>query len=234
MSLMAMNTAYVAAFVIGLLSALHCIGMCGGILGALSFSLPAEIRAQPRRLLGYLLAINLGRIASYAAAGALFGWLGGALLAGETRVWLYDALRVLAALVMVGIGLYIGGWFPRFAAVERLGAPLWRLLEPFGRRLLPVYTPVQAVLYGAVWGWLPCGLVYSMLIGSPARAGAAGGALYMALFGAGTLPVLLTGGLLAGRLYRLGQDRRFQVVAGLLVIVLGLSTLHFQGYNATQ
>jgi sulfite exporter TauE/SafE len=229
-----MNTTYLAAFVIGLLSALHCIGMCGGILGALSFSLPANVRAQPRSLVAFLLAINLGRIASYAAAGALFGWLGGALLASDARAWLYDALRILAALVMVGIGLYIGGWFPRFAAVERLGEPLWRLLEPIGRRLLPVQTPLQAVLYGAVWGWLPCGLVYSMLIGSPAQAGALGGALYMALFGAGTLPILLTGGLLAGRLYRLGQDRRFQAVAGLLVIILGLSTLHFQGYNAAQ
>lgn len=229
-----MNTAYLAAFVIGLLSALHCIGMCGGILGALSFSLPADVRAQPRSLAAFLLAINLGRIASYAAAGALFGWLGGALLASDARAWLYDALRVLAALVMVGIGLYIGGWFPRFVAVERLGEPLWRLLEPIGRRLLPVQTPLQAVLYGAIWGWLPCGLVYSMLIGSPAQAGALGGALYMALFGAGTLPILLTGGLLAGRLYRLGQDRRFQAVAGLLVIILGLSTLHFQGYNAAQ
>lgn len=229
-----MNTTYLAAFVIGLLSALHCIGMCGGILGALSFSLPAKVRAQPRSLVAFLLAINLGRIASYAAAGALFGWLGGALLASDARAWLYDALRVLAALVMVGIGLYIGGWFPRFAAVERLGEPLWRLLEPIGRRLLPVQTPLQAILYGAVWGWLPCGLVYSMLIGSPAQAGALSGALYMALFGAGTLPILLTGGLLAGRLYRLGQDRRFQAVAGLLVIILGLSTLHFQGYNAAQ
>jgi len=226
-----MNTAYVAAFVVGLLSALHCIGMCGGILGALSFSLPTEVRTQPSRLVGFLLAINLGRIASYSVAGALFGWLGGALLASEARAWLFDVLRVLAALVMVGIGLYIGGWFPRFAAMERLGEPLWRLLEPIGRRLLPVRTPLQAILYGAVWGWLPCGLVYSMLIGSPAQAGALSGALYMALFGAGTLPVLLTGGLLAGRLYRLGQDRRFQAAAGLLVIVLGLSTLHFQGYN---
>jgi hypothetical protein len=229
-----MSTIYVAAFVVGLLSALHCVGMCGGILGALSFSLPAEVRAQPRRLVGFLLAINLGRIASYSAGGALFGWLGGALLAVEARGWLFDVLRVLAALVMVGIGLYIGGWFPRFAAVERLGEPLWRLLEPIGRRLLPVQTPLRAILYGAVWGWLPCGLVYSMLLGSPAQAGAGGGALYMALFGAGTLPVMLTGGLLAGRLYRLGQDRRFQTVAGLLVIVLGLSTLHFQGYNAAS
>lgn len=229
-----MSTAYVAAFVVGLLSAIHCIGMCGGILGALSFSLPPGVRADTRRLTAFLLAINLGRILSYGAGGALFGWLGGALLASEARVWLYDTLRMLAALVMVGIGLYIGGWFPRFAAVERIGVPLWRRLEPIGRRLLPVRSPLRAILYGAVWGWLPCGLVYSMLIGSPARAGAAGGALYMALFGVGTLPVLLAGGLLAGRLYRLGKDRRFQAAAGLLVIALGLSTLHFQEYNGAM
>jgi len=226
-----MNTAFLLAFVVGILSALHCVGMCGGIIGALSFSLPAQTRAHRERLLAFLLAYNLGRIASYAAAGALFGWLGGALLADDARAWMYDALRVLAALVMVGIGLYIGGWFPRFAALERLGMPLWRLIEPIGRHLLPVRTLTQATLYGAVWGWLPCGLVYSMLIGSPAQAGAVAGALYMALFGAGTLPVMLAGGLLAGRLYRLGQDRRFQAASGLVVIVLGLSTLHFQGYN---
>ena len=228
---MAVTTAYLLAFVVGLLSALHCVGMCGGILGALSFSLPPGIRADARRLTAHLVAINLGRIASYAAAGALFGWLGGALLADQARVWLYDLLRVLAALVMVGIGLYIGGWFPRFAAVERLGEPLWRLLEPLGRRLLPIQTLAQAILYGAVWGWLPCGLVYTMLIGSPAQASAVAGALYMGLFGAGTLPVLVVGGLLAGRLYRLGQDRRFQAAAGVLVIALGLSTLHLQEYN---
>lgn len=205
--------------------------MCGGIVGALSFSLPAGLRAQPRRFTAFLLAYNLGRIASYASAGALFGWLGAALMANGARLWLADGLRLLAALAMVGIGLYIGGWLPRFAACERLGAPLWQRLEPLGRRLMPIRTLPRAALLGAVWGWLPCGLVYSMLIGSPAQGGAAAGALYMGLFGAGTLPVLLAAGMLAGRLYRLGQDRRFQAAAGLAVTVLGLSTLHFQGYN---
>ena len=141
---------------------------------------------------------------------------------------------VVAALVVVGIGLSIGGWWPRLAIVERAGAPLWRRLEPWARRLLPVRTLPRAALFGAVWGWLPCGLVYGMLIGAPAQGGAAAGALYMTLFGVGTLPVLLAAGLLAGRLYRLGQDRRFQAAAGLLVIILGLSTLQFQGYNAWQ
>jgi sulfite exporter TauE/SafE len=227
-----MNIAYPLAFVVGLLSALHCIGMCGAILGALTWSLSAETRARSGPLTAFLLAFNLGRIASYGVAGALFGWLGATLMADGARVWLYDLLRLLAALAMVGIGLYLAGWFPRFAAVERLGEPLWRRIEPLGRRLLPVRTLGRATLYGAVWGWLPCGLVYTMLIGAPAQGGPWAGALYMTLFGAGTLPVLLLGGLLAGRLYRLGQDRRFQAATGLAVVLLGLSTLHFQGYNA--
>lgn len=226
-----MTAAYPLAFAVGLLSALHCVGMCGGIVGALSFSLPADLRARPRRLIAFLLAYNLGRISSYAAAGALFGWLGAVLVADGTRVWLSNGLRVGAAIAMVGIGLYVGGWLSRLAFVERLGAPLWRILEPLGRRLLPVRTLPRAALFGAVWGWLPCGLVYAMLIGSPAQGGAAEGALYMGLFGAGTLPVLLAAGLLAGRLYRLGQDRRFQATAGVALILIGLSTLHFQGYN---
>lgn len=222
-----MSSAYLLAFVVGLMSALHCIGMCGGIIGALSYSLPAEVRDQSYRLTAFLVAYNLGRIASYAAAGALFGWFGAALMADGERSWLYGGLRWLAAVVVVGIGLYIGGWFPRFAFIERIGMPLWRVIEPWGRRLMPVRSLHRAVLYGAIWGWLPCGLVYSMLIGAPAMGAPGAGALYMALFGLGTVPVSLAAGLLAGRLYRLGQDRRFQAAAGLSVIVLGLFTLGF-------
>lgn len=229
-----MNTAYPLALVVGLLSALHCVGMCGGIVGALSYSLPAACRERPARLFAFLLAYNLGRLLSYACAGALFGSLGAVLLAEAPGVWAFTGLRLLAALVVVGIGLSIGGWWPRLAVIERVGAPLWQRIQPWARRLLPVRTLPGAALFGAVWGWLPCGLVYGMLIGAPAQGGAAAGAIYMTLFGIGTLPVLLAAGLLAGRLYRLGQDRRFQVAAGLLVIALGLSTLQFQGYNAWQ
>jgi sulfite exporter TauE/SafE len=225
------TTAYLAAFVIGLASALHCAGMCGGIVGALSFSLPAGTRAHPGRLAAYLLAYNLGRVASYALAGALFGWLGGLLMAAGARSLVDDVLRLTAAVLMVGIGLHLGGWFPRLAWVERLGEPVWRRLEPLARRLVPVRGLPMALLYGAIWGWLPCGLVYGMLIGAPAQGGALGGALYMALFGLGTLPVSIGGGFLAGRLYGLGRDRRLQALAGALVIALGLTTLHFQGYH---
>jgi sulfite exporter TauE/SafE len=226
-------TPFLLAFLVGLFSALHCLGMCGGIVGALTFSLPLDTRRDWSRLTLFLLAYNLGRVASYALAGAAFGWLGEALMTTGPAAWPHRLLQWLAALVMVGIGLYIAGWFPRFAQVERIGEPLWQRLEPLGRRLLPVATLPRALVYGAVWGWLPCGLVYTMLIATPAQGGPAAGALYMALFGLGTLPAMLAVGLLAGRLHAWARDRRVQVVAGLSVVALGLFTLVFQGYNVS-
>ena len=92
-------------------------------------------------------------------------------------------------------------------------------------------TLPRALFFGAVWGWLPCGLVYTMLISAPAQGGPVAGALYMALFGLGTLPILLAVGLLAGRLHDWSRDRRVQVASGLSVIALALFTLDFQGYN---
>ena len=226
-----MSGAYAVAFLVGVLGSMHCAGMCGGILGALTYSLPADVRTRPGRLLGVLLALNLGRIGSYTAAGALVGWAGGTLATLSGAVWIGFTFRGLAALVVIGIGLYLGGWFPRLVVVEHLGTPLWSHLAPLANRLMPIRGPGQAALYGVLWGWLPCGLVYSMLISVPAQAGALPGALYMALFGAGTLPLTLGGGLLAGRLYALARDRRYRTVAGLGVITLGLSILLDQVYN---
>ncbi|MGA7978638.1 MAG: sulfite exporter TauE/SafE family protein [Chromatiaceae bacterium] len=222
-----MNSAFVLAFVVGVFSALHCIGMCGGIVGALSFSLPDQTRRSWARLTLFLLAYNTGRTASYAIAGALFGSLGGVLLDAGLRSSLHVGLRWLAAVVVVGIGLYIAGWFPRITLVERFGEPVWRRLEPFGRRLLPIRTLPRAFLYGSIWGWLPCGLVYTMLISAPAQGGAMAGALYMALFGLGTLPVMVATGLAAGRLYRFAGDERLRVASGLSVVALGLFALYF-------
>lgn len=224
-------TPFLLAFLVGLLSALHCLGMCGGIIGALTFSLSIETRHDWPRLLAFLLAYNLGRAGSYALAGAAFGWLGQAAMTTGPSTWPRQLLQGLAALVMIGIGLYMAGWFPRFAQVERIGEPLWQRLEPIGRRLLPVATLPRALVYGAVWGWLPCGLVYTMLIATPSVGGPAAGALYMALFGLGTLPAMLAVGLFTGRLHAWARSRPVQVAAGLSVMALGLFALLFQGYN---
>ncbi len=186
--------------------------MCGGIVGALTFSLPIETRRDWPRLVLFLLAYNVGRVASYALAGAAFGWLGQAVMATGHAAWPHRVLQWLAALVMVGIGLYIAGLVPALRASRAYRrATVAMRLEPMGRRLLPVATLPRALIYGAVWGWLPCGLVYTMLIATPAQGGPAAGALYMALFGLGTLPAMLAVGLLAGRLHAWARNRRVQV-----------------------
>ncbi len=215
------------ALLIGLFSGVHCLGMCGGIMGVLSASLPQEVRRNPVRLALYMLAYNGGRLAAYAAAGTLLGLLGGQLHATLSPSGGYFVMQLLAAVLMVCIGLYLAGWFPRFAHIERIGIPLWRRLEPFGRRLLPPRSPLQALLYGAIWGWLPCGLVYSaLLLSLAAPGGAGGGALFMLGFGLGTLPAVVGVGMLSGQLAltRRPWPRR---IAGMMLIALAVAGIAF-------
>ena len=218
------------AFVVGLFSALHCVGMCGGIIGALTLSLAPSVRRHWGRLNGFLVVFNLGRISSYLAAGALFGWLGQGLTAATAQTGLHQGLRLLAALLLVGVGIHMAGWFPRFAIIERIGEPLWHRLQPVARLLIPVASLWRAFGYGVIWGWFPCGLVYSMLLSAPAQAAPISGALFMGAFGFGTLPAMLATGLLAGRLHQVTRSPLLRAVAGLSVVALGLFALLYQGY----
>ncbi len=233
------NIAYVEAiswvpFTIGLFSSVHCVGMCGGIIGALSMSLPAPVRERRWLLMTYLLAYSLGRIVSYALAGAIIGVVGQQLFAFISPQYGHRIVQWFAATLLIGIGLYLAGWFPRFAVVERIGVPLWQRLEPLGRHLLPVRSPLHAFAFGLIWGWLPCGLVYSTLLWT-ASAGTAGqGAIYMVLFGLGTLPAVLAAGLLAGWLTRFARQVRVRQAVGLLLVAMALGTLWYQGQSGTH
>ena len=215
------------AFTVGLFSSLHCLGMCGGIMGALSYGLSPAVRQSVPLLTAFLTAYNLGRILSYGIAGALMGSVGGGLLEllgrGQGHRWLQWG----AALILVLIGLHLAGWLPRLAQMERLGLPLWRRLEPWGRRLMPVSSLPQAFVYGLVWGWLPCGLVYTMLISTATRVGPIEGGMYMLAFGLGTLPAVLATGALAGKLYRIGRTPFLKEVVGSVIILIGLLTFWF-------
>ena len=224
---------YLAAFVVGLLGGAHCAGMCGGIVGALAFGLPERIRNEFSRTLPYQLGYNLGRVTSYVVAGAIMGGLG-MLLAEVIPLYpVQQALLVIAALFMIFLGLYLGGWWMGLARIERLGSRLWARIEPFARRLLPVHTPGQAWMLGLVWGWIPCGLVYSMLVWTVSSGSVLKGAGLMLAFGLGTLPNLFAMGMVAGSLARWSKDIRVRRVAGLLVIAFGIYTL-IQTYGTGQ
>jgi len=209
------------------MSAVHCVGMCGGIIGALTFSLPESVRGNRRRLFPYVAAYNLGRITSYTVAGALAGAIGGSVFAVSGFPAGYIALQGLAALMLAGMALHLSGWLPRFALIERIGVPLWRALEPLGRRLLPARSPLHAWLFGLVWGWLPCGLVYSVLVWTTTAGSAAKGAGYMLAFGVGTLPSVMGGGLFAAWLVNLSRRRPWlRQLVGALILIMALVGLY--------
>lgn len=212
-------------FLIGLLSAVHCFGMCGGIVGALTMSLTPEIRSRNSQLFYYSLAYNLGRITSYIIAGLLIGWLGGTLISLIAPDQGLFFLRYIAAVIVILLGLYLGGWMPRLAFIERLGAPVWKKLQPLGQRLLPVNSPLQAFLFGIVWGWLPCGLVYYALLLSLAEASAISGGMYMMMFGLGTLTPMLLATMLAGKLNHIFKSAMMKRISGGLLILMGLISL---------
>ncbi|MCU7879944.1 MAG: sulfite exporter TauE/SafE family protein [Candidatus Thiodiazotropha sp. (ex Lucinoma aequizonata)] len=216
---------YVAAFVVGLLGGGHCVGMCGGIVGAMTFWLPKPVRKRLSNTLPYQLGYNLGRVTSYVVAGGIMGGLG-LLLAQVVPIYIaQQILLAIAGLFMILLGLYLGGWWARLARIERLGNSLWTMIEPFARKLLPVKTPGQAWVLGLVWGWIPCGLVYSMLVWTVLAGSIMKGAGLMLAFGLGTLPNLFAMGIVAGSLARWLKNIRVRRVAGIMVILFGILTI---------
>lgn len=226
-----MDLALFAAFLIGLLGSAHCLGMCGGIVGALALRLPQAVQGSTTRLLPYALCYNLGRIASYACAGALAGLIGAQLLHGLAAAQAELAGRVLSSVFLIALGLYIAGWTRLLAPLERAGAWFWRWIEPLGRRLLPVSSPGQALALGVVWGWLPCGLVYGALALALTAGGILQGAALMAAFGLGTLPMLLTMGAAAGLLRRLSFAPALRRAMGAAVLIFGVARLVLSGLH---
>lgn len=216
---------------IGLLGGVHCAGMCGGIVGALSvasqparkaFPVPVVSRIGALDGAGKVLAYNLGRIGSYTLAGAIAGGAG----QGVATLTQISALQMagywLANLMLVALGLYLMNAWHGVARLEALGQALWRRIQPFTRRLLPMDTPAKALALGGLWGWLPCGMVYSVLLTALMTGSALSGALVMLAFGIGTLPNLLALGLAGARLQGWSRRRGVRVAAGLLVLAFGV------------
>lgn len=210
-----------AALLLGLLASGHCVLMCGGIAGALGIATGKDARGRPRRHL--LVGYQLGRILSYTLAGLLVGTAGGALIAlldiDEVRLALRvasAAALLLAALVMLGVFRDPGSF---------LGNRLWPKLAPIGKRLLPVDNLPRAIGFGAVWGWMPCGFVYTILLVAALGAQPLQSAGVMAAFGLGTLPAMLATSWGAPKLMRFSTNLGLRRSAGIVLLVFAAITL---------
>jgi uncharacterized protein len=206
-------TLAVALFFAGLASGLHCAGMCGGI--AAGFSLVDKTNP-----VGHQLAFNGGRIASYGVAGAVAGALGSAGAYTAAALPAQTVLYLLSSVFVVLAGVHLAFQLP-LSRLERLGAPVWRRLQPYAAKALRARTLPQAFVAGMAWGWLPCGLVYGALLAAVFAGGAFEGALAMAAFGAGTLPWLLAAGVAAARLRQWSGLAHLRRAGGFLLVGLG-------------
>jgi sulfite exporter TauE/SafE len=206
-----------AALVIGLVSSAHCLGMCGGIAALLS-STTAERRQLPLVVSLY----NLGRLTSYTLMGALLGTLVYSLNDLAQLNSLLTALRVFSGILLIMLGLYIArAWFG-IQKIESLGRYLWRFIAPVANRLIPLKNPFYALPLGFLWGWLPCGLVYSMLTWSMASGNGWQGGLIMLAFGIGTLPSMVMTAMSSGMLKRLAIPFYIRAFAGIMITLYGV------------
>lgn len=214
-----MNPAYplLAALIAGLLGSAHCAAMCGGIAGALGLSSSAAAARAGRPLL-YPLMYNAGRITSYVVAGGIAGSFSGAVTGLGGMPWLRNVFALLAAALIVLVGLRLVAGVQHFAWFDRIGLAVWRRIAPRTRALFPIRTPARAFAAGMVWGWLPCGLAYAMLTTAWLTADPLQASLLMLLFGIGTLPALLALGTGATRLLRPSTQR----AGGAVLIAIGI------------
>lgn len=216
---------YITAFTVGLMGGVHCVGMCGGIVGALSFATQQKKNSQSRSLLSLLFAYNFGRLCSYSLAGGLMGALGWMVNNWSGIQSIQVLLQFFAAVFMLLMGLYISGWWMGLSRLEKAGAYVWKYIQPLAQKFLPVETASHAVILGVLWGWLPCGLVYSVLVWSVSAGDFQQGALLMLSFGLGTLPNLMAMGLFANQLKQFVQRQAVRYMAGGLVILFALWSL---------
>jgi sulfite exporter TauE/SafE len=209
-----------SAFLLGFLGSTHCLGMCGGLSSALGLNTQSSSKTSNFPTL--LLAYNIGRIFSYCLAGLIVGTAGFWV---SQQLATFTLLRYLAGVMLILMGLYLAQWFNGIAFTEKLGSKLWPFIQPFGKRFMPVNSIRDALCIGMVWGWLPCGLVYSALIWASLEASVSGAMLIMLCFGIGTLPAMLATGYFAKELGKFLKQRWFRSCAGLMMIIVGIYSL---------
>ncbi|HMN43075.1 MAG TPA: sulfite exporter TauE/SafE family protein [Povalibacter sp.] len=210
-----------AALLLGLAASGHCVVMCGGISSALSLATAKNAAGRPRPTL--LFGYQLGRVTSYTLAGLLFGGVLGGVVRLLDIESIRIALRAFSAAALLFAALVVLGRVrdPGFG----IGHRWWSKLAPLGRKLLPVATLPRAFAFGTLWGWMPCGFVYTVLVMASLQFDAVRGAAIMAAFGLGTAPALFAAALGAPRLAAAAARPAARQAAGSILLVSAALTL---------
>ena len=165
------------------------------------------------------LTYNLGRVLSYALLGVIVGVFGSVIIKASPAI--ASSVRILSGVVIILVGLKVAFDLRALNPIERMGATLWTRIAPAAQRLVPVTSLPRALGLGLVWGWLPCGLVYSVLLIAASSAAPVDGSMIMFAFGLGTMPAMVMTGLGAAKLSQHMRRRRTRIGLGLLIVLLG-------------
>lgn len=206
---------YLSAFLVGLAGGVHCVGMCGGIASAFSFAIPKGASHGP-----YIASYNIGRILSYTVAGGITGYLGSLFTSSVVTGLLI--LQTLSIVFLILLALYISELYKGLIYFEKAGAKLWRYIAPLAKSLIPFKSPFHTLAYGMIWGWLPCGLVYSALTWALASGSLLQGGIFMFCFGLGTLPALIATSMGAGFLIPILQNKMTRLTIASLLFVFSI------------
>jgi sulfite exporter TauE/SafE len=209
-----------AALLAGLLGSAHCLGMCGGISGL--FAVNASVSSL-RQQVPLALVYNAGRIVTYAVLGIIVAAFGSVIVKASPS--LAVGIRLLSGCIIILVGLKVAFDLRMLNAIERMGSSLWSRIAPAAQRLLPVDSMPKAFGLGLVWGWLPCGLVYSVLMIAATSAEPLAGGLTMVTFGVGTMPAMVMTGIGAARMSTMLRRKGARLGLGMLIVVLGLLTV---------
>lgn len=209
---------FISAFLMGLIGSGHCIAMCGGIASSL------QLASNKRQTWLYSFAYNSGRAISYMLAGALVAGISGQFASQNTTFSVF--LSFLAGIFMLLVGVYIMRLAASLQWLEKLGKNLiWQHLIKLNRYLMPIDSPFKALGYGALWGWLPCGLVYSALTWAMTSGSAIDGAFVMLAFALGTFPAMISLGIAAQKLNTLFNHPWTRIILGSMLIWYGIYLL---------
>ena len=211
-------SALVGAFLFGLAGSLHCIAMCGGVAG-MSILIAPERRAQWQ----WLAAWQSGRLCSYALVGATAGWVGLSLATWPALSVMQSLFAVMASITLLMTGAQLMGFRSPLQVIERGGAMAFIRFVPLLRPWMPPRNPARAFLMGSLWGLVPCGFLYTMILAAAAFHSPLRGAAVLMAFGIGTLPSLFIVASGLGMGYLRNGPMRYWV--GLLVMATALVSL---------
>ena len=210
---------FITAFILGIAGSTHCLGMCGGIASSLLFSAKPNVDKW-RLIAGY----NFGRIFSYTLAGFSVAWLGSHF--GHSHIVPMNFLQIASSVLMFLLGLYVAGWWLIIRHVERFFMPIFTFLKPLSKQLLPLDYALKAIPYGMIWGWLPCGLVYTTLTWTLTVPSPWHGAAFMLFFGMGTVPAIIAVALSSDRLQYILAHPISRKFMGSVIIIYSISLLY--------